>query len=187
MISSANSNIYEVNARSVLEVYADFLDATPAKTVVVISERPLSLSASEALKKSAAALGYGEGACAFAALTPANDAAEASTNLAAGAAHPGTDLATGTPHPGGDSEGILLGANDVLSIVEGLDPLAVVAADTASAALLARAYRTSVQPDDATRVLGRPCIAFSQLESMMESSSGKQKAWALLKKLPKLD
>lgn len=80
-----------------------------------------------------------------------------------------------------------LGSADLLTIVEGLDPLCLVATDADAAALLAQAYRHDVAPDDACRLMGRTVVAFHDLASLMDSPDDKQRAWALLKKLPKLN
>lgn len=80
-----------------------------------------------------------------------------------------------------------LGSADLLTIVEGLDPLCLVATDTDAATLLAQAYRRDVAPDDACRLMGRTVVAFRNLTSLMDSPDDKQRAWALLKKLPKLN
>lgn len=78
-----------------------------------------------------------------------------------------------------------LGANDLMSVVEGLDPIAMVVADARAAALLGEAYRRGVELDARSRLMGRTVVAFRELDALMESSDGKQKAWAQLKKLPK--
>lgn len=80
-----------------------------------------------------------------------------------------------------------LGSADLLTIVEGLDPLCLVATDADAATLLAQAYRRDVAPDDACRLMGRTVVAFRDLASLMDSPDDKQRAWALLKKLPKLN
>lgn len=79
-----------------------------------------------------------------------------------------------------------LGAADLANVVEGLDPLALIVADGQAAELLSRAYRARVAPDGAARVMGRTVIAFRNFEDMLGSSAEKQRAWALLKKLPRL-
>ena len=63
---------------------------------------------------------------------------------------------------------------------------AVVATDAAAAARLARAYRQNVPVDEACRIFCRDAVAFRDLESMLETPEGKQRAWALFKKLPRL-
>lgn len=78
-----------------------------------------------------------------------------------------------------------LDANSMQLIVEGLDPLCVIAADATGAKLLAEAYRCPVPLDSPSRIMGRPALAFESFDSMLGSSQDKQIAWALLKKLPR--
>ena len=76
-----------------------------------------------------------------------------------------------------------LGAEDVRTVVEGLDPVALVATDAFAAELLSAAYRTPLTLDSDNRLLGRTAIIFEDFEGLLTSDDGKQKAWALLKKL----
>lgn len=76
-----------------------------------------------------------------------------------------------------------LGAEDVRTIVEGLDPVALVAVDAFAAELLSAAYRTPVSLDAPNRLLGRTAVVFEDFEGLMGTPDGKQRAWALLKKL----
>lgn len=76
-----------------------------------------------------------------------------------------------------------LGAEDVRTIVEGLDPTALVATDAFAAELLSAAYRTPVTLDAPNRLLGRTAIIFEDFEALMKAPADKQRAWALLKKL----
>ena len=76
-----------------------------------------------------------------------------------------------------------LGPEDVRTIVEGLDPVALVAADAFAAEALSAAYRTPVMIDAPNRLLGRTAIVFQDFEALMETPADKQRAWALLKKL----
>ena len=79
-----------------------------------------------------------------------------------------------------------LGSRDLLTIVEGLDPLCLVAADATAAALLGQAYGAPVPEDDATRLMGRTVVAFDDFASLLGDANDKQRAWALLKRLPKI-
>ena len=79
-----------------------------------------------------------------------------------------------------------LGDVDLFTLVEGIDPLAIVATDAAAAARLARAYRQNIPVDEACRIFCRNGVAFRDLEGMLETPEGKQRAWALFKKLPRL-
>ncbi len=159
-----------------LAVYGDFVEGTGNELLLVASTRALGGAAREALEKSAAALGYGARGCAYvvAAVGGAADGGAAAPGLA--------DAADGAPEPAGTA----LGARDLLSVVEGLDPLAIVAADADAASLLGRAYRCEIALDAATRVMGRTVAAFRRFEDLLETPEEKQKAWALLKKMPKL-
>ena len=76
-----------------------------------------------------------------------------------------------------------LGAEDVRTIVEGLDPVALIATDAFAAELLSAAYRTPVTLDAPNRLLGRTALIFEDFEALMETPETKQKAWALLKQL----
>lgn len=76
-----------------------------------------------------------------------------------------------------------LSAHDVLTVVEGLDPLAIIAADAVSAELLGRAYRTGFDGAHVAKLLGRRALAFKSFEGMLASNEEKQRAWAALKQL----
>lgn len=76
-----------------------------------------------------------------------------------------------------------LGAEDVRTIVEGLDPVALVATDASAAETLSAAYRTPVTLDEANCLLGRTAVIFQDFETLMKTPADKQRAWALLKKL----
>ena len=82
-----------------------------------------------------------------------------------------------------DVDDIPLGDVDLFTLVEGIDPLAIVATDAAAAARLARAYRQNIE---ACRIFCRNGVAFRDLDGMLETPEGKQRAWALFKKLPHL-
>ena len=78
-----------------------------------------------------------------------------------------------------------LDENALFMLVEGLDPKCLVAADESAASLLSRAYRCEIPTGEASRALGRTCVAFADFEAMLKTPDEKQIAWALLKKLPK--
>lgn len=70
-------------------------------------------------------------------------------------------------------------------LVEGLDSLCLVVADDEAARSLSQAYRCPVELGSLQRVFGRPCVAFDSFERMLADSGEKQRAWALLKQLPR--
>lgn len=78
-----------------------------------------------------------------------------------------------------------LGEDEVFALVEGLDPVALVAADAEAARALSSAFRADVAPGRISRVAGRSCAAFRSFEEMLKAPEAKQKAWALLKQLPR--
>lgn len=154
VIFSANSNMYKVDAESMIAVYGDFIEGTGDEITCLISANPLSDAALNALAKSLAALGYGMRGSARVVLHTA--------------------------------DGASLGPADLMSIMEGLDPVIGVATDEESAALLGQAYRCPVELDASNRVMGRTIVAFQSFEQMLDSPEHKQRAWALLKKIPRL-
>ena len=82
---------------------------------------------------------------------------------------------------------ITLSDQDLFSLLEGMDPLVVVATDAPTAAALSHAYRTDMKPGEACRLFGRDAVAFRDLESLLSTPEDKQRAWALFKKIPKLE
>ncbi len=72
---------------------------------------------------------------------------------------------------------------DAFKAIEGLDPIAVIAADDVAAALLSQAYRSEVRPDTYGRLFGRSYVAFTSFEADLAEERTKQHDWALLKTL----
>lgn len=83
-----------------------------------------------------------------------------------------------------DATGTRLTAPQLIDIVESMDPLCVVAADAGSTLLFAEAAQKLVEPNEPIRLNGREVRAFDDLNELMNTPAGKQKAWALLKTLP---
>lgn len=65
MNESANSNMYEVNAESVLAAYGDFVQGTPEATLLAVATAAPSEAARAAVEGSARQLGFNAGACAW--------------------------------------------------------------------------------------------------------------------------
>lgn len=70
-------------------------------------------------------------------------------------------------------------------LVEGLDPLCLIAADREAVRALEGAFRCEVSLGKPSRVFGRTCVAFESFPAMLDDGQDKQVAWALLKKLPR--
>ena len=156
------SNIFEAGAASSADLFASYIESafeSPNSIVLVLSKHELGANARNAIEKSFAALGYSGNIQTYATLLP-HDCAPGET-------------------------GVMLDPQAVFLLVEGLDPLFVITADSASTQTLGAAYRTEYAPDSAIRAFGRPAIAFANLDALLETDAGKQKAWRLFKSIPK--
>lgn len=71
----------------------------------------------------------------------------------------------------------------VFSAIEGLDPLVLIVADEAAAALLSGAYRELFVPNSFGFAFGRLYAAFASFENDLADNGLKQRDWALIKKL----
>ena len=153
------SNIYEAGTASVAELFEGYIQGSAAGNsciALALSAHPLGATEQNAIEKSLAALGYGKEACTYATLSPR-----------------GAD---------GDANAALY-PQALFLLVEGLDPLCVIAADAAATQALGQTYRTVYAPDSAIRVFGRPAVSFRSLAELLESDAGKQRAWRLFKSI----
>lgn len=156
---SGDCNIYEFNARSVLERFAVYIEGTPNDVVMTLSLNPLSEQAKAAFEKSMERLGYGKNRIAYVCLNPtANNNDEHTCESS-------------------------LSATDLKALISGIDPLALILADSASCALYEKAYEAPVIPDKYQRIDCKNVIAFNDFEAMLALSDDKQRAWAILKNL----
>lgn len=207
MKKTTNSNMYAAAANFVWQSFETHLSGNEMGLWCIVSKKPLNETARKALSSSAKALGFGEAACTFVTLQPAEKATEAqacagadadansatiSTNIAfASNASVAASLPAGISADTDDASvsdpNAEIDAGNLFRIVEGIDPLCVVATDTAAINVLSSAYRQNVPPDAHCRLFGRDMVAFSLFEGMLEEAGSKQKAWALLKKLPRLN
>lgn len=216
MKKSANSNMYGASLDETWKRFGARLDGAYESPVLVVSSVPLPDAARSALANSAKALGYGSGACTFLVLganaggngdrTSDADTREGTEtrNGALGKSDAGAacgplsdagavyeilaeeDAARDPLNDAGAARGPLSDA-DAFSVVEGLDPFALVIADAAAADACSRAYRAPIATPDKSRLLGRDVVAFADFAAMLETPQEKQRAWGLLKRLPKLD
>lgn len=156
----AQSNIFEAGAAEIPQLFGDYIEGSVSGEgciVLVLSTSPLGDVSRNALAKSFTALGFGNDVCTYATVLPACSNAE-----------------------GGD---IPLDSQALFLLVEGLDPLRVVAADDRARDELASAYRMVLQPNTTARIFGRPAAIFSSLDTLLETDEGKHKAWSLFKTL----
>lgn len=153
------SNIYEAGAADIRALFEDHVEGDSSRIALALSAEPLAGDARAAVSKSLQAFGYGADACSFATLKPGCKAK--------------------------GSDGAELDPQSVFLLVEALDPLLLVVADEKTARIVAQAYRAAFDLDAAARVFGRPTCIFRDLAELVKCDDGKQKAWKVLKSLPK--
>lgn len=76
-----------------------------------------------------------------------------------------------------------LGPADLWTLVEGIDPVAIVVLDGEASKLVGSAYEQELVCDAKNRVLGRNVAVFADFASMLGDADAKQRAWHLLKLL----
>ena len=82
-----------------------------------------------------------------------------------------------------EARGEALSLADAYTLIESLDPLVLVATDSAATRTLAQIYRTAISPAKPVRLLGRDAVAFSDFAADLASPAAKQRAWSALKQL----
>lgn len=157
------ATMYEAASQAIWEAYGPHLSGSRQGTFGVVSAQPLDTTAIRALENSARKLGFGENACVF-------------CFLRAGIGRNATPDETDAPDEQLDSA-------TLFRIIEGIDPLVLVAADSEAIRALSQAYRTEIAPLARSRALGRTVVSFRSFENMLGTAQEKQNAWALLKKL----
>lgn len=156
--------MYSISADEIRGLFGDYVEGSESGAAVALSAEPLPHDARNALEKSLEAFGYGGDALAYATLAQRNaDAEDNETEVDA-------DL---------DSRALFL-------LIEGLDPICLIVCDRRAAAAIEAAYRTACGRDVAQHVFGRPCVIFEDLPALLASDQGKQRAWSLLKTLPRI-
>ena len=147
-----SGNIFGAPLRETIDFFSDFIQGTSGGYALYLSQSHPTDAAFTAVDNSLAALGYGKGACCFAAISV---------------------------------DGINLDPDAVRTLIEGLDPVILIAADAQANAVLSQAYRASITANAPLRLMGRSGVTFENFEQMISTPDGKQRAWALLKTLPK--
>ncbi len=75
---------------------------------------------------------------------------------------------------------------DLFTLIEAICPLCVVSLDRQAATALSHDFNAPLPLEARTLLMGHACICFQDFDSLLSSDEGKQKAWALLKTLPKM-
>lgn len=154
---STKCNMYQVTQENTWSLLSEYLSGKKDSIILVVSSRPLSSEAQDALDKTCARLGYGAAAITFLSLT-------------------GNDSDTSLPPVTG---------SELFAVLEGLDPLFIILTDSKANEACAQAYHCSIPLDKRSRVFGRDLCSFASFETLLSDIDSKQKAWRLLKGLPK--
>lgn len=77
-------------------------------------------------------------------------------------------------------------APQLFQLIEAVDPGILVLADHESINLVQQAYQHTTPIGPVDTVAGRPVIAFSDMEQLMQNQAGKQQIWVAIKSLPVL-
>lgn len=154
-----SNSAYGASAVEVAELFADYLEGDGTRPAFALSGRKIDDASRNAIDKSLESFGYAPQSCTYATLIPHNADEE-----------------------GGD---IPLDAQALFTLIEGLDPLLLIATDTVSRKALAHAFRVDLPEADAVpaRIFGRPSAVFQDLTTLLKTETGKQKAWHVLKSL----
>ncbi len=154
-MNETKNNPYSYSRRFVLEKYADRISHSSAGLFVAVSRSAITPASELALTKTAESLGYGSDGVTFVSLMPA---AEASSQLA---------------------------PQDLFELLEGLDPICIIACDVESSSACAACYRVDLPDRSRIKSLGRTICAFDDLEALVSDSARKRNAWAILRTIPR--
>lgn len=158
MKNSAKSNMYVFGLENTWDLFDGYLRGEHSAIIAIISSQELSDTARNALESSFSQLGYAPSGCVYVSL-----------------------------HGFGEAPTVALDEKALLGLIEGLDPLFLVVTDEDAVRACSAAYHRDIPFDKRARVLGREVRAFSSFEGMLKDSPGKQKAWGLLKTLPRFE
>lgn len=153
MNNSVNSNIYDYNARQILDRFQDHVIGDPNSTVLVISTNDVNDLVEKAIDNSVRRLGLEDGPSTWVKLA------------------------------GNGKDASEIDPEDLLTIIEGMDPVVLIALDAKSSDALSRTYRQELKLDDMNSIRGRRSAIFKDFPKMLEDDSQKQIAWAVLKRL----
>ncbi|ACU94848.1 hypothetical protein Ccur_11610 [Cryptobacterium curtum DSM 15641] len=163
-MSNQNHNPYAYSRALMTRELDDHLSGSLESLFLVVSTQEISAIAHDALQKTADALGYGNNGATFLTLPASpNEETPSQTNQ--------------TDH------------QNVQRIIEGLDPLCLIATDVRAANSIGAAYDTNVSSQTKAisysgRIAGRETRVFDDFNTLVTTEAGKQHAWALLKTLP---
>ena len=204
-----SGNIFDTSLRATAELFAPYLAGSFGGLAIAVATCWPNQTVRNALESSLAALGYGNDCLAYVSLTgegsAASDFADDDAAAFASSKALSEDFATRSPNPDAHQNGApaasvetnnkkiaeeelpSLDAHALFTLIEGRDPKCIIALDAAAARTLAEAFHVKHILNAHGRFSGRDVVAFSDFASLMNSPEEKQRAWHLLKKLPKLN
>ena len=124
--------------------------------------------------------GARSGSVLVASADPLGDEARAALSSSAASLGYGADACTFAAVRGLDPQALFL-------LVEGIDPQCLIIADGGATSQLEHAYRCTIPTGAPVRVFGRSAVAFLDFADLLSTPESKQLAWALLKKLPRVE
>ena len=193
MKKTANGNMYTVALDSTWDSFEQNLEGARSGLFLAAYTKPPSEAVLQAMRATAKSLGYGEPGATFASLriepaaqiTEALEAAEASSaDLSLASSEGEVSAISATLQADSQAPEMLLDPIAIFSLVEGLDPLVIVALDASAASLLSATYKQDILLERAGQLFGRPLVAFADFATHLENPDAKQRAWRLLKTLP---
>lgn len=177
MNTTMPSNVFETPRLAVWNAHSNHLNGSTNGAFIVVSSNELNEQAKQALINSARTLGYGMKGVTFFTLSPISSIK-----------HPETPYDSINQPDTERFEKIAnhLSNREIFRVIESLDPLCIVIADHKAIETTARAFSARLEIEVPTTLLGHNCCCFEDFERMLTQEKTKQRAWALLKTLPKL-
>ncbi len=163
-MNKPSPSLYERVAQQHVSRFSGGYDGSANAAALVVSSREPSDAARAALAASFRTLGYASTSIGWA--------------LCASAATPSA--------PESDTDTIQPKDGDLFTLIEAICPLCVVSLDRDAAKALSHDFNTPLPLEARTLLMGHACICFQDFDSLLSDDEGKQKAWALLKTLPKM-
>lgn len=172
---SPQPSLQETLRHRAIEAFPGTYSGSEDAAWVIVSSQPLNATTQHALYSSAQALGTNPNDLAYVVIDHAADNPVSCTIN-----YPRIDKQKSADKQETGKQGP---TDPLLSLVEALDPLAVVLADYHSVVCASHAYNKPLALEAKEHLLGRPCICFEHLEGLMDRPEDKQRAWNCLKTL----
>lgn len=151
-----------------LRSFSGTIEGNETALFCVVSTRPLSQQAHDALVASAGRLEYSPKQVCFITLTATGTESD----------RPGTTATTTS------ADQLVVTPRQLLEAIEAIDPLCVVLTDRKAVETASAGYNAPLSLGTKELLLGRGCCCFEVFEVLLESEKGKRSAWNCLRTLP---